>query len=296
MKRYQRVGEPTTDYKLEEKLYNISKDVNFIYKQAFETFIKDFKNNTLKNRDEYEDTKSTRSVGWGDYIFKELHTSQLKSDDCKKANESLSIPIICGVFKDGSFHSFQKDNNPYIQISLHQDIVNMLYRDGKDFNKKITGKSIQKRALNELSEGRIKSTIAHELSHWIDNANYDIFDKIVGKAQTPQERKELLKLKNENVDMTYFEIQGQIHGVSALKTVNKKIWDKITLEDLFEMYTPLANIAIKLHRNYREEVFTIWIKLLVLRLARENLLGDKMRLPFNITKLIESENKKSYKI
>jgi len=278
-----KISEPRIDYKLEKRIYNLKKDVDFIYDHAFKEFIQDFHSELLKPLEFYGE----KSLG-RDFKFVTFSTKELKAKECKIADSKLSVPIFCGVFDSGNFFNFSGDK-PYIQLSLHSVLVHSIYSN-KIENikgmKYIISNTQLKKAKNEFDEGRIKGSIAHELSHWVDGANYDIFNKIVSK-NTELSRQELLKLKNKSVDMSYFEIQGQIHGISELKRKYKKQWNDMSLNDLFNLYTSLSSIANTLYKNYGSDVVLIWSRNLIKRLAREGLLGVNMKLTSDVSQLLE---------
>ncbi len=273
-------------YYYQEKLYTIQEDVNFIYDTFFRSLVEDVnhnkkivKENYYVNPDTYiEDAKDWRILSnKRDVLFGGIMSSQLTSPICVQANDKLSVPIFCGSFDGGSSHFFPKGEEipPYIKLSVHSDIFNMLVDSGvQALNTQIPLK-MQKRAKNEVTEFRIKATISHELTHWIDNAEYNIFELIMSGAKTNAERVEKILLDKKNVNMTYFEIQAQVHAIKQMKD-GEDNWDTYTLNDLFEYLPSFHTIAITLYRKYGEDVLKIWIKYLLKRLARENLLGKNM--------------------
>lgn len=302
MYKAQFVSDVQTDYILEEKLYKISKDTNYIYNKAFKSFVDDFDKGNLKDLKEYSINDSNmplinkyRIKG---FVFSIINTSDLKTEESVHADLLLNVPIFCGVFDEGSFHEFNKKGNPFIQISLDYRAVMDALKHGKDFYKGYRDKAFQRQIKNVFGEHRVKALISHELSHWIDNANYDVFAKIIGNAKTDEERADALLLKKENVNMTYFEIQGQIHGIAKLKEFYDlgDIWDTLSLEELLEHDVSLSSIAIDIDKKHGKDVLNIWLRFLVKRMSREGLLGKNMRLPFDMKKLYEEESKKTYRI
>ena len=83
-------------------------------------------------------------------------------------------------------------------------------------------------------------------------------------------------LKQKDVNMTYFEIDAQIHGIKELKKNMIKEWNRLSLEEIFRMYTALHDIAETLYNKYGEKVLTLWLKNLIMRMNRENILGKNM--------------------
>jgi hypothetical protein len=77
-------------------------------------------------------------------------------------------------------------------------------------------------------------------------------------------------------NMAFYEVDAQIHAIKQLKRTFKKEWDNLTLLDLFYKIPSLRNIAKSLY-FLGKDVYKIWMKDLVKRMNRENLLGKFMR-------------------
>jgi len=274
---------------LNERIYDISADVDFIYNNSFKPFIDDFQNDkVISNINDYSnvslaDKEEFKEINLSskDFLFSVLDSGDLKSKDCKKADSKLPLKIYCGIFKAGSFHVFDYWNsNPYIGISLNASLYEFLlsYRNiGKSPIENMDGK-LKIRAKNEFTERRIKSAISHELSHWIDNAVHDIFRNIVGNETTPEGKNKALKLhKKSHVNTTYFEIQGQIHSIIEYKRSFKEKWDLITWDELFNLLSSLYVIAENIKKENGVSVLKNWFINLFHRMDRENLVGRKMR-------------------
>lgn len=276
MERYTSKFEPQVDYKLLETLYAIQRDVDFIYNKCFKKFVDDYNNNSLKDLDRY--TISSNN----DFDF--LTSSELQTKLCKKAHESNPISIFCGVYKGPSFYDFGEHK---IQITLNIGIIKLIYSNrflGKhDLEKVISKNNAKSRMIRgEIAQTKIKASIAHEIAHWIDESKYSVMSRILDGEKDPVKRKELLSLGYEDVDMTYFEIQSQIHGIKQLKNKYRYKWDELSFEDLFEKYPPLYMIANKLKNRYDDDTLGIWIHYLIRRMGRENLIGKNMRFPIKL--------------
>jgi len=141
--------------------------------------------------------------------------------------------------------------------------------------------------LNEITEHKLKATIAHELSHWISDSLYNSqIKKTINLAiKLDKHIKEVLRV--EDVNMSYFEIDAQIHGIKQIKRKKNKYWDTYTLTDLFFMYPPLRATTTVLYNKYSKEVLDIWLKNLITRMNRENLLGKNMKKFPSIEELTE---------
>lgn len=279
MEKYVRFFEPQGNYRLSETLYSVQKDVDYIYENAFKQFIDDIKNKTYKDRSTYEMSFD------GTFVF--LFSSNLKTPLCVKAHGINPITIFCGSFKDGSFYSFREAR---MQISINRESIDTFYKNkDKLLNPKIKNSAIERMILNDLNITKTKASIAHELAHWIDESNYSVIAKIIGDEKDQEVIKKLMTLGYKDVDMTYFEIQAQIHGIKQLKNRHKKYWNTYSLEKVFELYPALFHVASKLITEYNEDTLRIWVHFLYKRMNREHLLGNNMKLPFQITKLFAED-------
>lgn len=290
MKRYEQIiKDPFTDYsdelfesylksyRITEKTFNISKDVDYIYNKGFKKAVYDFQKKGILPPIVSDTT-----------VYFKLHTSDLKSKDCQEANKLYPVYIYCGVFKEGSFNYFKKGEE-HIVISINKDAIqNMEYKDRMTPN---TIKGIE----NEITEHRIKAVIYHELAHWISDAKYNSYlHTLTARAlniskDDPNRNEKIKKVMASgkvDVNMTHFEIDAQIHAIKQIKRSFKKEWDEMTLTDLFYKYTSLRGIAKTLYQ-INSDVYKLWIKDLVKRMNREGLLGNNMR-NFPEYKMIEN--------
>lgn len=284
--------EENNEYLLTEKTYNVKQDVDYLYNRFFKQLCEDMKNDKLFNIESYKDDsyeeakKISTFTSHKDILLGYIHSSELKSIDCIKANESIPVPIFFGIIEEGNHYNFSIKKQRYIFMGPNSFIANTIISSGLQNLFKIIPPASEKRARNEIEEFRIKASMSHELSHWIDDAYHDIFHKIIGdENSSPKEIMKRLKLNKKSVDATYFEIQGQIHGIEQLKNAYKGSWDEITLNKLLDLYPSLHHIALTLYKLDEDE-FKQWSKDLVSRLHRENLLGKNMRLPIDIQKLM----------
>lgn len=273
---------------LYEKTFNIKKDVDFIYNKFFKNFLKDlytgeynFYINIVKK---FSSFKKEKLMETNDIIFGIIDSNELKSEDCKKANKLNQLNIYCGIFNSGNCYipKVSSIESPYIQLSLSKNTIILFFNDYKGDSKNI------KFYNNYLKENYIKSSIAHELSHWIDDSLHKGFLTSFVDLSEWLDDVDILKLKKEDVKLTYFEINAQIHGIENLKKRNKKKWNNFTLKDIFWEYTALASIAENIYIDYGEDILKIWQKYLLKRMARENLIGKNMRSFVNHKNLFET--------
>ena len=280
-----------------EKTFDISSDVNILYNLFFKNFFIKLQNKEFKS---YEDIKKNyyklffsnekgfdKTYDSDTILFGSIETSKLRSKDCKEADRLNPLIIYCGVFKGGSYYKTKvyNVNNPYIIISLNQDALFFYFN--KYFSSNLN-KNAKIELRNTLSPKNIKLALTHELSHWLDDSLHGGFLTSLMDLSSWLENEDILKLKQKNINITYFEINAQVNAIKNLRTQKDlKKWDTLTFEDLFFEYPSLRRIAQDIYSKYKKEVLEIWEKYLMKRLARENLLGKNMKHFVNIHKLNE---------
>lgn len=272
---------------LTEKTFSISRDVNDIYKVAFKGFIDTIHKHNFDPDKLIEDKKfgnvfSKIYKGYSVIEFGEINGKELKSKDSRRAYEVNPVVINYGVFYDGNWYRPKEIENKIlhtskifstIQLSPSHDVLSLIMKSQV--------KHIKKEQLpmfyNSLKEDKIKGSISHELSHWISDSLYNRhIERILKKAYELNNR-EVIFLGKKDVNMTYFEIDAQIHSIKQLRQSHKKEWNEMTLEDIFENLPSLWTMAKVLYDKWGREIYKIWMKSLVKRMARENILGKNMR-------------------
>jgi hypothetical protein len=171
--------------------------------------------------------------------------------------------------------AFNKDAVDFIAYSggIH-GAVSRLQNDGQ-WRK---AKSI----VMEFSEARVKGSIYHELSHWLDDTlhNQNI-NKTLEKAQKakPKNQRKVLNQNNPNVALTSFERDAQIHSIKQLKRTYSDDWDSYTFDEMISLNPSLDTI----YHNAKDGGYSSkpyvdkWKKLILKRMDREGLLGYNMR-------------------
>ena len=247
-----------------EKTFNIKKDVQLVYDKLFKSFIAELK------KGEYPPDEiiqgSMKGMG---YTRDSMSSSELTTKSARAAHAIKPIKINVGVFPTPSYSPIANT----ISLTFNPIVLNIL-RQGTQGT--LPSNEI-KRFNNETSPNRIKATIAHELSHWMNDVLHNShIEKIVDMAAEFQDAS-ILKLGKEDVNMTHFEIDAQIHGIKTLKQqYTTAQWNKMTLGDMMDLYSPIYG-TWQATTQYGKEVVGIWKKLLLKRMAREKILGKNMR-------------------
>jgi len=148
-------------------------------------------------------------------LFKKISSDELKCSECQLAHKTNPIDIYLGTFEIGSFYTGKTSKNRFILVSASYSAFEALEETPYKELLKITHRNIGNKIRLDISESTIKSSIAHELSHWLnDSLHNEFLTKLIILSR---DNKELLKLKNLDVNLTYFELDAQIHSIKQLR-------------------------------------------------------------------------------
>jgi hypothetical protein len=260
-----------------EATFKLKKDVDFIYNAIFKSFLDNINLNTLP-----QITKKHLSNNQ-DISLLTIPSSDLKSEDGQKAHSLEPILILCGSFKKGSFY---KSTKKYIQLSVRFDALYLLAQ--ANFNWNVLKQNLPEKTFSlvrsELSEENLKNTIAHELSHWCDNAfhNKHLLTKSIKALQIQTQKgekkaKDFFLGKKQHPYFTNREINAIIHEIQQQRDYYSDIqWNNFTFKDLFQLNNSLAAVLEK-SLILKEKDFYEWERKIIERLYRENLLGKNMK-------------------
>ena len=238
---------------LTEKLTEVDDDVDYIYNTYFKPVIDTIHQNKPITREMVD-----KNV---------LNTSFLLSEPSVIAHEIN--PCIIILF--GRLNAYEPSKS-IIYMTISQNAINHLLNYGGNYE--IAYNNLhdedKPRFETDLSEARIKGSIHHELTHWIDDTmNNQHIDKFI-KNKQGQSAKENNVLKYINTH--YLERQAQIHNIKQLHRYYKDVWDKMTFSEMLSK-NPLFFFVETLPDDMR----TIWKKATLKRMNREGLLGKNMR-------------------
>jgi hypothetical protein len=199
-------------------------------------------------------------------IVKVFTSAHLKSPVCQRAHGLKPVEIRVGVVGENSYNSVRGN----IFLGLVAEYVGMSPERMKTF-------SLAERAMfaEEFNPVRIKSTIYHELTHWLDDALHNnhlekriaaLKSKVMSMG-TDSERREFLS-KGKPWEEKYFEINAVVHQVAYIKRVDPVAWDAMSWRDL---ETLVSTIGTVFKKNPKAR------KMLIKRLEREKLIGKNMK-------------------
>lgn len=250
-----------------EKTFNIDSDVDFIYEKGeFAKFIEDFNAGKKPHLDEFNSIQTIKHI-----VFNLISSSELQTEDCIRAHKVNPIDIYTGISVSGSHYS---PINKSIFVTLNNSALRVYYDGDFVFLSNSQKETIQ----NEITEERIKIAIHHELSHWISDSLYNKhIGRIINRA-IELNAPDILKLKQKDVNMTYFEIDAQVHSIKELKrNYDEKEWNQLSLREIMIKYPSLIAVYKTLRNEFGLDVALLWQKNLVKRLHREGLLGNNMK-------------------
>jgi hypothetical protein len=242
---------------LNEKTYKIHKqDLEILY-APLDSWVKRLKKlGRSKDFDGDLDKiiKSTRKLKentyFGLHVIGKITSDKFISPDLVKAHEIKPIEVFVGFIK----HSMYFPSDSAIRTGLHYLTIKII-----DDEKSILP---VKRSLDKTS---ILGSFRHELTHWVDDALHGYISKVFSAPELAAGYEEL----GLDVYMTDMEINALISSVVGLKRKYSHKWDKITFEQMTKMRPGFTKLRKKLGRN--------WKILMLKRMAREGLVGKKMR-------------------
>lgn len=258
---------------MKEAIYDkIKPDIEIIFR-PLRPHIDEFRKNLERDRDarkavleKYFERYRNSSWLYQRIYIDRMSSSELQSDIAREAHENVPISIEVGLAVPNEYN-FSEER---IMAGISKNVLRQY-----DIWKENIDKSRHKLYKNEFTEGRVKASIAHELTHWMDDALHDNFlTKRLKKAYAMklQNSPDWEKVRQGGEDDTYlsdYEVNAVINGIAELKRQNEDVWNELTWEDLKNMYSTLDNLDNRLGLEWRKKIFK--------RLAREGLLGDRMR-------------------
>lgn len=202
--------------------------------------------------------------------LKVFDSSQLRSKAAREAHALNPVKIYTYLIGDGNMYTPTKST---IYISLETGIYYAMSSglSGVPFHQIHMLK-------NETLDSRIKSTIRHELTHWIDDSIHNFYiTKAIKSTQSVKQaggnwEKHLQKTLWAGERDPYLgphEINAYVHQIAELKRrIGAVKYNKLTWRDLLTLIPSLDYSDTRLGADFRRKIFT--------RLARENLIGANL--------------------
>lgn len=258
-----------------ERTYDIHHEVDFIYNRFFKEFIDDFQA-AINEPSEYIFPRLPDTFGTirGNELL-----NYTKNALMKKAYELNPLMGIYTDSNDGNVYRPSKGySDAYINLSLNKQAIGLFREYGGNINLLSIDKTQLRFLRNEVTEARVKGTINHEISHWLN-------DSLHGKHITKRINRssgmgseDSLRVMNKGKNRTHqfltdYELDAQIQAIIEYRRKNPGAWKRLTLEDALSFMPFYFAISTTLNRNEMKE----WKRYIYTRLAREDLLGKKMK-------------------
>jgi hypothetical protein len=203
----------------------------------------------------------------------------VKSDDIKLANANNKLvgisynPHGSNMYKPDQPSQFDRgEYGVKIEFNIPAQVIDLL---SSHSDLSFIPTSQREFLTNELTAARLKGTIMHELSHWINDSihNSHIRNRIKKTAG-----RDFNTVMNKGVERTHqfltdYELDAQIHAIIQYRNENRLKWDSLQLDELLSkmpFYFPLSTTVTR--QELKE-----WKRYILKRLAREGLLGKRMR-------------------
>jgi hypothetical protein len=248
-----------------EKTFRIGSDVDFLYNKVYKKYV----NQLLK----YDGSGRFPNKPNKQYIT----SDKLKSKDAKKAHEVNPITIEFFTSDENAYNPI----NHIIILNISQQVIELIKDEGGIIPaSNMLSSNTKMQFIDEVSEKRIKATIYHELSHWIDDSlhNFHITKMIKDVQKHPTQINKIISQDGETSLSSYYEINAQIHALKQYKrSIKKDKWDVMTFKDVETYFATTSYISKKLLNQYGKKEYERWKKEILKRMAREKLLGKNMK-------------------
>lgn len=247
---------------LTEKLVDINqRDINMLWKPV-EPIIRDVSKVISDNRIEPQERNKNLTAIYSKYQnhLVNFSSSNLSSPACRAAHQINPVEIFSGVVNGGNRYE-PKNKKILVGIPGGAYLGLLSY----DFIPKYQIKKFH----SEFTELRIKSTIVHELVHWVDDSINNLhMTKFIEKE--PGKFYEYLKKGKIDVNLGPVEINAVVNQINIIKGMfSQEQWDNLSWDKMIRLHPHLIGMDDSFGRSWR-----ILVKK---RMARENILGKNMR-------------------
>ena len=244
-----------TESLITEAIFNIDDDVDMIY----DTFFKE----------DLEQLLTTRKLSNGMFYPTITDTRILSNPLCVEANEKNPSRIFINAKDKANTYN---PNTRVISITVSIAAIDFIKENNNNLDEALDNLDDQyvRQFKSDLSEEKIKGSIYHEFSHWLDDTFHNrkvkrAVDKFIAKGKK-------VGKNNMPIDADKLEIQAQIHNIHQLKRKYGDIWDELTFDEMMDKSITIKVVYKMLPLKYRDR----WVRDLKTRMYREGLLGKKM--------------------
>ena len=243
-----------------EATYELDADVDLLYDKAFADIVENIRNGT------WDGQMPPKFLGT---------TAILTSPEAQEADKINRLKIIT------SSGNYYQPHNQILSISLNEQALEIIKKFG-GLKQAIHEVPLRQRNqfMADLTPDRVKGSIHHELSHWLDDTLHgshikNRIDRAVaaernGKYDLAQR---IMHQGKKEVGLTNYELNAQIHSIKQLKRANMDMWNILSFDEMVDMNASLIHL-----RTLMKEIdeYDNWKKIILKRMHREKLLGDEM--------------------
>ena len=266
-----------------EAIFHVDDAVDYIFEKAFGDFFRGIE----KFKKGGDISKVFVDLDITDFSMAEIKKN-IKNEYVQRSMIIFPIEIEAGILTEGSRYVPTKN---LITISFNTDLYRLLLMAlSNNWTYDMMMQNIQSHrrpnAEAEFSGNKVRGSIAHELSHWIDDVSHKRhITKMIEKAQMFRDEqqdqasttKTLLRGKPD-IYMTDYEINAVVHAISQLKReFDENKWNTMTFDDLLDSDPALNNTYMRIRDTLTEKDLKEWKRTVFSRLHRERLLGRNMR-------------------
>lgn len=253
---------------LTEAVFDLNRVVDSIYNAFFKELADSInRDDSLKALSMHETSFSSHALPKNKFIVaaNKLNPVTIKINDTESDRGNAYVP-----------------GDETIYLTVNQNAYQFIMQYGTLSNAvRVLGASLKpkKAAMlqTEFTPERIKGSIHHELSHWLDDTLHNKhITKMIDKAKqtsTIGQRDQVMHQRKKDVALTSYERDAQIHNIIQLKRKHGRRWNNLSFEEMIRLNPSLALIydTAKVE-GWLDE----WKQLLLRRMHREGLLGKSM--------------------
>lgn len=248
---------------LTERVYHINRDVDRIYNRYFKELVDQIRTNRWNKQ-----VPATETVS----------SAELTNRDAVRAHALNPITIVLHDHRYGNQYIPQQQQ---VHLNLNEAAMQLVAAAGS-VPAAITQLPPAQAQMfkSEFTEEKVKGSIDHELTHWIDDTmnNRHILNRLTVAAALPEpHRTKHMRQQRADVALTNYEMNAQIAAIKQLKRKYRRVWDTISFEEMVTLSAALLTVSKKILQNGTETDRQHWKKSIMRRMARENLLGAGMK-------------------
>jgi hypothetical protein len=188
-------------------------------------------------------------------------SSKLQSKAAKLANEINPVRIEIWTHIPNNNYNPQKK---VIQIGISENAVLGL------FQYRYFSTSVRAQLETEFSKEKIKSTIRHELTHWLDDSLNNLHMSKIAQIGDPEKFIKFLKSGQQDISLGHIEVNAVVSQIAEIKRMlGRKKYERLSWDELMSLHPSLKMLNTKMGAPWRRKIAS--------RMSREGLLDSNKR-------------------